>query len=60
MLFESAEHVENHATAATKMEIMDAELAGRGFECQKFLLSADAYGIPQDIRKLFAVYLRTD
>ena len=41
------------------MDVMDAELAGRGFEPQKFFMSMDRFGVPHDLRRILAVYIKS-
>ena len=59
IIFESADLVENTQAASSKMELVDAHLGGRGFEPTKFLMGYDRFGIPQDLRKLVAVYVKS-
>ena len=59
IIFESTDSVENAQSANCKMEVVDAHLGARGFEPQKFLMSYEGLGMPQDLRKLVAVYLKS-
>ena len=59
IVFESADHIEQGDIAVDKMELLDAELGGRDFLPQKFLMSLDRFGVPSDLRHLLAVYIKS-
>ena len=42
-----------------KMDIVGAEFAGRGFEPEQFLMSMNRFGVPHDLRRLLAVYIKS-
>ena len=50
---------EGQQMSQSNLDVFHSELAARAFEGQNFLLSAKLFGVPQNRRRHFAVYLES-
>ena len=59
VLYENSDNMvdDSQQMSQSSLDVFQSELAARGFEGQNFLLNAKLFGVPQNRRRHFAVYV---